>query len=145
MGIIDMPCERSTECSNCEGLTFSFEVRKEISKKRMRQIWKTITNNPFLSKLHAFILQSEEYERMIQTLKSCQLINLQSMFEYGKKLDLNEAEAVVLRTSLSEYWILLKKNSKYSFKRNLKHELENIAKKEAENLKSNKRNQLDTR
>ena len=130
MGIIDLPCKRSTECSNCEGLKFSFEVRKEISKKRMRKIWKTITNNPFLSKLHAFVLQSEEYERIMQTLESCQLVNLQSMFEYGKKFDPNEAEAVVLRTSLSEYWILIKKNSKYSFKRNLKHELEKIAKEE---------------
>jgi len=107
---------------------FKFKAYKQVSKKRMKKVWKSITDSPFPS-VDAYVLEDEEYERVMSTLRKS-IVAVQDQFEYGEMKDPLESEAVVLRIISPEFLILIKKDSAFTLRENLKHELEHIDKGE---------------
>ena len=112
-----------------EEFEFEFKPYREIPKKKMRKIWNEITNRPFPRNIKAYILENEEYERVMELLSNCPLIVPDPIYEYNEIVKPVGSEAVCFPTS-SGILILIKKNSKCTLKENLKHELEHIAKGE---------------
>jgi len=113
---------------------FSFEG-KQISEKKMLKVWKSLTSKPFpSSRINAYLLENEEMDRVLSILKKSPNIQVQSMWEYGKRLSVEESDAVIFYAKFVprriDYCILIKEDGNFTLDENLKHELEHIAKGE---------------
>ena len=109
---------------------FTF-VGKKISKKKVLNVWKTVTDKPFpFGKIKLYLLKNEEFYRVLNILKKSPNLEDQRIWEYGEKGMDQEIEAVVFGGGENDYWVFVKKDGKLTLEENLNHELRHIAKGE---------------
>ncbi len=118
--------------------TTNFTLEGEmISNKRLKKIWRSLTNKPFpKNQIRAVVLSNkEETERVFKILKNSPNVKSVTLPEYGVETEIDEhtSAGVLIETYPDKrkgWLILISKDSPIPVEEDLKHELNHIAKGE---------------
>jgi hypothetical protein len=108
-----------------EGMRFR---AKNIPRKQLVLIWKTLTNEPF-PRVKAFLLRDYDFDDVVRSTR-CKEDALREMVEWGKVLSASGTDACVFNSEDSadgDYIILIRSNPYHALREVLEHELSHIA------------------
>jgi len=101
---------------------------KMIPKKKITNIWKTLTKKPF-PKVSAYQLEDNDFDHTIKLTK-CRDDERREIQEWGRILSAKGTDACVFNANESadaDYIILTRKNPYHNLEEVLEHELSHIA------------------